>query len=119
MGTPSPRANRPSRPSTFLTARLDSLIQTSSCLWFLFSTSETEAEPLVWSWNKLELKLPLQGNWERCTVSAEAVAQGNARGGVALPAGLGNRKPEFWEPGVRDAWLWLGTTRVLKRCLMD
>lgn len=41
----------------------DSLTETSSCLWFLFSTSEAEAEPLVWSLNKLELKLPQQDNW--------------------------------------------------------
>lgn len=40
-------------------------METSSCLWFLFSTSEAASEPLVWSLNKLELKLPQRGNWER------------------------------------------------------
>lgn len=60
MGTLCP-PRCPPRPSTF-SPLLDSLIETSSCLRFLFSTSEAEAEPLVWSLNKLEPKLPQQGN---------------------------------------------------------
>lgn len=52
-------------PQHFLTASPDSLIETSSRLWFLFSTSEAEPKPLVWSLNKLELKSPQRGNWER------------------------------------------------------
>lgn len=62
MGTPrEPPA--PAIPAPALSHRRpDSLIETGSCLWFLFSTSEAESEPLVWSLNKLELKLPQQGN---------------------------------------------------------
>ena len=66
------------RPGTFLPPpRLT--VETGSCLWFLFSTSEAESEPLVWSLNKLELKLPQRGNWERCTVCAQAAARGEER----------------------------------------
>ena len=65
-------------------------METGSCLWILFSTSEAESEPLVWSLNKLELKLPQRGNWERYTVCAQAAARGEERrrGGRLL---LGDR----------------------------
>jgi hypothetical protein len=36
---------------------------------FLFSTSEAEAKPLVWSLNKLELKLPQQVRSSDCQLS--------------------------------------------------
>lgn len=75
-------------PQHFLAARPDSLIETSSCLWFLFSTSEAESEPLVWSLNKLELKLPQRGNWELCNVGASVAAAPDRRGG-ALSRGPG------------------------------
>lgn len=114
MGTRSPRANRPSRPSTFLTARPDSLIQTSSCLWFLFSTSETEAEPLVWSLNKLELKLPEQGNWERCTVSAEAVARGTPAEEWHFPQAWETGSPSFGSLALETPGCGLGQRGCLR-----
>ena len=52
--------------------------------------------------NKLELKLPQRGNWERCAVSAEAAARREERrgGGRVFLGGLGRQ-----EPWVGDAQL--------------
>lgn len=105
------RQRRPSPPRHFLAAALTQ-VETGSCLWFLFSTSEAESEPLVWSLNKLELKLPQRGNWERCGVSARAAAQGEERkrGGRVLLGDLGRRGTPSCDPR---------TQRVFKRCLMN
>ena len=109
-GDTTPEGEPSFPPRHFLTAHPDSLIETSSCLWFLFSTSEAEAEPLVWSFNKLELKLPQRGNRERCTVSAEE---------WHFATGCESRSPNLGSLGLETPGCSPRTARVFQRCLMD
>lgn len=91
-------------PQHFLTASPDSLIETSSHLWFLFSTSEAEAEPLVWNLNKLELKSPQRGNWERLlSASTPLCMEREGRSDIFSPGGPGKQEPKSKQPQVGDA----------------
>ena len=84
--------------------RPDSLIETSACPCFLFSTSEAESEPLVWSLNKLELYCQRRRG---CAVEREW------RSCASLPGAWGCRSFGLEMHSCR-----LRTLRMFKRCLM-
>lgn len=82
----------------------DSLIETSSCPCLLFSTSEAESEPSVWSLNKLELY---------CQRRRGAPVEREWRSGASLPGAWRCRSFGLEMPGCRPR-----TLRMFKGCLM-